>query len=809
MALGSAESLAPEDVMQDALQSTERAENVLTASANKDLNKLKLSTKDRQRVTTGAASTEEIAKESTQLKEQAERLLGVAEQGEKITPEEAKQLRKQLNVNSDKETRRSLLEDIQQKISTVGSTNLDKNQELDPANPELKRAYQTYDRLIEENKHLLGVEPAKEYKAWIREQKPTLKTLEEKTAKFFQTELPPRQTMFTKLKNTLNKYGVKEPLDLPYIELQGLSERTKFHNNIEQLEKFFDGRGDLKDKLYSKKTEKTLMEEICRAKTPQEQEHTLQRTKFIEKAESQNYTSLEKAIQQNRISQKSADNMLTHYKTIDNWGERLENIKLWDSFIENESKLTDDLKDIFDLEPANKKGFELAFRMFKTMDFVEKEKFIAKTKSQREDDIKVEEQNKQLAVDAFKHECTEAKKSKTISKSTEENYKKWIDSNSKGKSAEEIEKFLDMLTSPVPNEKYKNLKSYERNRKDFKGDLKKLEDISPQLTKKEIDKWQKDYDELGWNKRADHHEKLEKELDKAKDKRSGIETVSSPATAESKETSPALKNKETALKAIKTLEEKELYADALLLAKELLENNPKDEEANETFQRIFKKINASGSKEALNDKSMIKQFESTAELVIEGDPMIQDESRRLQTQDSALRMMEENIDRHHGTIKAQDRSKKELHEKTSGDSEVQEITDEYMEGADDDQVLDESTLKGREATVIDFGAKKDKKDEEQTRREVQKEQSKNKEEHGGSSVIEFKRKEGEARSLDKREARALHAKEENELVDQMVKKMTAITHPGEEPTPLVFATARKAALERLRKKEDDKMERMS
>ena len=770
-----------------------------------------ISDEDRRRIDSkGDLGIKELKGEIRNKREDATRLVTVAQKTEKITTAEADQLKKKVRLSSSKKELLSLQEELQSKISSTNVDTQDKTVELAPGDVNIQKAYKTYDKLVDENEHLFGKEAAIKYKEWIREQKPTLENLEDATAKFFQSELPPRRETFKALKSTLGKWGIKDPLSVPFIEREGLSARKTYLENIQKQEDFFEKRGDLKEKLYDKQTEKKLMEQIIRTDSLQEQTHILQRIKFIEKAESRGYATLEKAVTQEKISKQSMNEFLDYYKTIPNWEDRLENMNRWEGFIENESKLTTELKDAFDSDPKNEDGFNLAFRTFKDLNYASKEDFIKTTITQRTREISAEEHNKELTITAINHECGKAQRKNTISKKTEENYKKFTTEYAKDKPYEEVKKFLDMLTSDVPNEKHKNLRAYEDRRKKYETDLKSLEDLSPQLKKKDIDTWQKEYDEKGWNKREDQHKKLKLEVEKSKDNRTKdrLKKVS-PETLDNNESKETLssKNKETAMSAIRDLIEAGAFKNARLRAAELLLSNPDDEGIQDLLDEIGTLAKEGKNESILDDQSSMTKFAKTAELIMAGDSEIGEESKRLQTQDTGLRMMEENISRHHGTIKAKDRTQKEVLEKTSGDQETKDLAEEYMEGSDDSQILEETTLKGRDVIEFNMNSKDDKQERTTKRQEVQKEQAKNKENHGGSSVIEFKQKEGDSKSLDKRAARALHAKEENALVDQMAKKMLAITHPGQEASAETYAAARVAALERLRKKEDDKIER--
>ena len=316
-----------------------------------------LSDKDKDRIRMGKASIRDIRTESGKIKDQAENLIDIGIGQEKLTEKEAKKYKKQLNLTPSKEAREEILEEIQERLAQV-ETKEDKSKELTKSNPELQKAHKQYDRTIKDNADLLGWNNLEEYERWIREQKPSIESVEQATVKFFQEIRPPRVEVFNALKNNLAKYGIKSPLDVPYLKAEGLSERTGFLDNIRELEKHFQKMGDLRGKLYSRKAEKELMKTLCTAKNPQEQERILQKAESLGKDESEGFASLEAAVRADKNSQKEMDSTLDYYKKLDKWGKREENLKLWDGFIENEAKLTGKLKKVFEISEEQRQDID-------------------------------------------------------------------------------------------------------------------------------------------------------------------------------------------------------------------------------------------------------------------------------------------------------------------------------------------------------------------------------------------------------------------------------------------------------------------
>ncbi len=774
---------------------------------------------DKERVRSGKASLEDVKKESEQVKEQAETLINMARGQEKISELEAKKYRKQLNLTQGKAEREQIVDDLQRAIASI-DTDKDKTEELNKSDPEIQKAYHQYDRVIDENKHLLGSKPTEEYKKWIREQKSSIANVEELTIKFFQRERPPRLEVFNELKKTMAKHGVMDPLDVKYIESEGLSERRVFLKNIKDLEKYFGRIGGMRDKLYSRETEKALTRDICEAENPQEQERILLKARNLEKQESKGYTNLEAAVRGDKISQKSMDNILDYYKGINDWDQRSENVKLWEGFIHNEAKLKDDLKEIFDGSaargiPKNEEGFSLAFRIFKHLDYPGKESFIKEQRKKREQEVKEEDENKELAIQAFKQECSNAQRENVISGRTERNYSDWIDKNAEGKSYKEVKEFLDILTSPQPNEKYKNLKAYEERRKHFQTNVRRLRDVNPLLTDEEAKEWQDRYDEEGWKDREKIAKELKGEISKALESRtksriekSGLKVLEGGKGKETAEL--AEKNKETAISAIKGLLKFKAYGSAMKRCAELLKNNPYDGNILSLLDEITKFADAqSTDADPAKQEKIYDQYSSLAEKMMANDTEIKEDADEIQTQERGL-ILARKDQQQKKKIKSKDRNKDEVMDKVKHDQELAAYADEYLEDSEDDEVINASTLKGQEVVSVDFDTVDSRTEKRELRRQVFKEQEKAGE-HKGSTVIEFEQAKT-GRTIDARsgqEAEIAQQKEKEALAAEMAEDIAKIVHPDGDPTPEQLALAKKAALAKLDKKAKTKIERMS
>ena len=775
---------------------------------------LGLTDKERDGISKGK-SVYDIRTERREAERDAGKLIDLALDQEKISAEEAKKFRKQLEEAGNQGTKDKLIEDIQQRVANV-ETKKDKKAELDESDPDLQKAYKQYDKLIDENQHLLGKKAAEEYKEWIREQKPSIETVEQLTVKFLQSERPPRVEAFNALKTTLRKYGIGSPLEIPYLAEEGLSEKRAFLRNIQQLEAQFQNMGGVKRSLYSQKAERELMRSICTAESPEEQSSILKEAQILSKEEATGFTTLKAAVSSHKISQKSMNGMLEYYRNLDTVDARSENLKLWDTFIENEAKLTDKLKEVFDAEPKNEEGFKLAFRIFKDLDYSGKEKFIEEQERKREKETKEEDHNKELAIETFKHECSKACEAKTISEKTESNYSDWIDKNSEGKSFKEVKEFLDILTSPEPNEKYKNLKAYKNRREKFTADLRRLRDVNPAMTDEELKEWQDEYDEEGWNKRAEIHKELKLEIDKALKSRTkerfgklGVVAAKEVRDAKEADEETAAKNKETAINAIRDLLKLKAYGTAMKLCAKLLKDNPFDEDVLSLLDEIAKYADAQTIvADQTNEKEIFDKYGMIADKMMVEDKEVKFDTDEIQTQEQALIMARKDQEQRH-QLNTKDRNKEAVLDKVKGDKEIEDIARDYLEGSEDEELLNVDTLTGQEAVVLDFDTDSSRDDKLIEREEVQAEREKAGDKKG-STIIEFEQgKTG--RTIDARsgkEAELQQNKEKEEMAEEMAEEIVEEVHAGEEETPEQLALAKEAALAKLEKKANTKISRM-
>ena len=767
----------------------------------KTLEKKDVSDTDRKAIDKGEKSTERVDIESTYVEERAKKLLAFAKKENKLSKKQTDQYEQQLSQTENRESREEILSEIQKQISTI-HTDKDRSDPLEKDDPEREKLQKNYHSLLKEHEHLLGTDQLKKYKEWFDQQNPTIENLEKQTIALLQAELPKRRVLFNKLKDKLNKYGIQNPTEIAFIAREGYSERQTFLSNIEKLEDHFEQYKGIREKLYSKKTERTLMEKICRAPDLQSQEHMWQRPKFLESQEHNKYAQLERAVRSGQISQKSMDDMLDYYKNISDWTKRAENLNLWEGFVETERKLETDLEKVFEEEPANKEGLELARKIFKDKNFVEKQDFIEQMKQQRKTEESKEEQNRSLLIQNFKHAIDKACTDKNISPKTADRYKEWIDKKAKGASATEVEQYLEILTSNIANKDAKNLKAYKEAKDNFLADLKRLQELNPQLSKEDIQKWETEYTSLGWEKREKKHNELNKEIDKEKSRRiKETPTKQDQEQLQTLESQEQLSNpeadKETALLAIHELMENALPGSALTICTILKMNHPEDDKIQDLHKEL--KALANGMKAKPEEKEVTKkQLDENTE--------IKGKAEELQTEAIAYDLMEENQQRHENLTSAKDRTQKAVDHKTAGKESLKRINKAYLDESKDGKILDDKTLKGRKAVKIKTDTKISKNETRTLRKEVQKEQDKR--DHGGSSAIEFENART-GKKLEKRQAKLDHEARRDALAEEMAERTAKTISPGQKTTATQKAEAKEEALEQLKQKEQTRIERMA
>lgn len=777
--------------------------------------------KDRHRI--HSEGLRQVTEDAKRYQKEADDLLQIALGQAKISEKDVDRFKKRIEETPSAETREDILAEIQETIARSDTpSGTDKTVELEENDPALEKALKQYDNLIDKNKHLLGEEPADEYKKWIREQKPTLKNIESLTVKFLQSERPPRLKVFDELKKIMAKYGIIDPLEVAYIREQGLSERREFLENIKKLEGHFQKLGGMKEVLYSQKAIQEMMKSVCEADDPRAQKVILDRTAFLARDESHGYTTLKAAVQAHKISQKSMKNMLDFYKDIDNPEERSKNLKLWENFIEAEASLTDKLKEVFDAEPKNEQGFKLAFQIFKDLDYPGKEKFIEEQTHRREEEKSNEKHNKELTINAFKHACTMACENGIISESTEENYHNWIDENAKGKTLKEITEFHKILTSSEAQEQNKNLKAYEKRQNHFNVDLRRLRDVHPTMTDEEFKEWQTRYDCEGWKKREKIHGELGKEIQLVTNSRE-LEHLGKLSRGalnkinrlkegeEGKENSKtAVANKETALAAIQSLVDLKAYGTAMKYCARLLRANPFDEDVLSLIDEIAR-LADHGTLEADAEKEdeLYKQYTDLAHKKITGDADTKVYAEEIQSQEQALKLTRKDQEQRK-KISAHDRNEGEVLDTIKHDKLMSNIAKNYLEDSGNKEIINTKTLKGEETVRWDFKIETKHEEKREYRKKVHQEQV-DAGDHKGSSVTEFEDPHT-GRILDARsggEAEKEQRREKQELAKEMAEDITGMTSPAEGENIDHRKLAKKAALDELQKKADTKIERLA
>ncbi len=572
--------------------------------------------------------------------------------------------------------------------------------ERDPEDPELLKIEDKFIKTCKLNRALIGENQMKGFESWIkgeRKEKPSIKHLKdclrrlEGTEVFDKDGLAPRRAEYGKIQELFEKYGLNSPLESSFIRAEGLKERTHFRKNAESLENHLRVRKDTG--LYSPKVMKDMMQDILLANHPGDQEKMLVEADNIARKESEGLTHLDatmtvKGMTIRCMSDKSQDELKAFYKDLP-LGKRMENVSQWKKFVKAEGDLVFKLEEIYG---DDTKGFKLALAGFEDKNWPEKEKEIDKHEKLVDAAESKEEMHKTLIIKAAHGKIDEAARKKILAPgndNTQGKYKEFFENEDNFKNADtkktgdigELEKAFKLLISTTPNDKYKNLASYENRRNKFGKDLKELGDISG-LTKEEIAEWEEEYDEEGWTQREKLHNELKAEIAKEKEERKAQKALEEEVdlTNEDKEEAELNKPKldETITRVTELLaEEKGAEAmKALLLYNETDPDNAKVLFWIKVVGEFMKEFGSGKKMEATVEKEIEKEIEELAH----------DEFKDQLKEEQGIRLSIEGADlsekRHQYKKSAKDRALQDSLDQTDEGSLEEELVEDFYKNTD-------------------------------------------------------------------------------------------------------------------------------
>lgn len=667
----------------------------------------------------------QLAAERRRLKDEAERELNSMVTVDKnstnlITTKEYKDFRTQLDNTESPEQTQKILDKIKelarQKEQEKGNLAAE-TKRRDPEDPSLLNLQEQFDKICDENKHLIGTKQVPGFKEWFaqeRRKNPTLKHLKEQIKKLEGKEitdrngLAPRREEYQALQRLFKRYGLGEPADSKWVKEEGLSERKRFRQNAETMEKHLDHQRDTG--FYSKEMIDKTMRTVLNVNNPQEQEQFLNKARTTARRESESYVYLDNRIDVKgksirKMSEKSKKKLIDYYKNETDFDERAKTD--FKQLVENEGNLAKQLEEIY---KDDTKGLHLALDKFQHLDFNEKQEALKEHEVLVKQQTEKDERHKKLILDGATTAIDKAESENTISEKTAERYQKLFEDENNYKNPETnkpgdlktLEKMYAILISASPQENYKNLAAYKARRDKFVKDLQALQGLNQKLEEKDIADWQEQYDKESWSKRAIIHEKLKKEvlkkrLEVRKNKKQEIEA--GLTKQDKKETKEFTKTKSEVIEAATIHMSEDSPREALKLLILYDEQNPNDKQILFLIEMAAKQLRELGNKKEV-DKDFEKDLEDEVKDIANTGQNQKDVEEEQVTHLNIVgaRQSEQ---RHEKQKDAQVRAEDESLERLPSDTIEEDLTEDYYEQAEDGYILNEDAT-GEEIEEIEF-----------------------------------------------------------------------------------------------------------
>lgn len=699
-----------------------------------------------------------------------------------------------------------------------------KSQEEKPLNPEdekLMALEKDFHDIVDNNKDLIGENQIREFKDHITEQrkeKPTIAHMKDQIKRLQGQEstdpngLHPRRLEFHRHQFLFRKYKIGSgPLSNDYIKKQGLSERTKFRENCEDMEDKLQKMQKLG--IYSDKAITAIMQEMLKATTAERQTSLLTKTTRICNQESSGLTRLDSTINIEgksirKMSAKSKRKYFEYYAD-QNLDHREKLVPHWEKLVANEAKLANEFADLYKKhyknDPAKmQENLYLALTEFDTLDFLEKKDAIKEHKSMLEKEKDAEKTTRRLEIKAAH---TAIDEEETLSKKTKQNYKDWYNQKFDNDTSklEDLKIANKSLISKTPDEKLKNLAAYAQRHAQYNDRLKKLRDIKPDMTDAEYEAYKDKFQSEGWENREKLQETLESDISKAQKEAAELRTMKAKADIEDDD----LDNLETAtletcLKQAKKLILQGQAAEAL---KQLASfENPGHPEIVKAMKAAVAFLDAFGGGEAAND-NIEQEAEKAMEARLKSDETLKDEMLEEQITTLNIEGTEQSIRKNDNVVSLQERADKEALGSTADETE-KKMVKSFNEQRDNDYILNED-LTGEKITRLEISDNAtDKTDLKSLKRRTEKEQNKLNNEEGILTEIEDK----SGRKVTPDEAKALQEKNldrmEQEMAEQALKDVEGKKALGSSVTDLNSRiAARRKARSLIDEKRHQKLEK--
>lgn len=796
------------NLAENQIDDTEAQEEQNPKELFDDIKKSKLTPSEIAAVQDKRMSIRDIVNERNRKAQQAKNELGKLASSSKdrnqvISLKEYREYSETIRETESAEKMQILLDEIRglpEKRAKEMEDEKNDSKILEKDDPRLEELKEEFDEVCEDNVQYIGTKQLDGFKKWFQneaDKKPQIKHLKDVIKRLKgdgSTDaggLHPRIEEYGKLQKLFKKYGLDKPEDSKYIEEEGLSERREYRKNAEAIEEQLM-KGKEKG-FYSQEVIQETMQEALEADSPAKQKELKLQLDKVSRLESESFTHLDSKITVGgitirKMSQKGKDFLLNYYKTV-SLGEREDNVKKWPEFIEAEAELAENLLEIYE---GNPEGFRLAMGSFQHLTFEEKEQALKEHKRLVENTEKKEELEKKLTIKAAHGAIDEAARKNIIAKgedATQGKYKEFFeeDGNFKNKKTgeegdlDELKKAYELLISPTPNEKYKNLAAYEKRHNKFTKDLKELGELDSELEESEIADMQAEFDESGWSDREDLQEDLKKKIEKAKEKKQKMKQMTKGLDVETKgkkkkekgdeENEEGPKTPEEAVKAAKKLLMDDQALDALdvlvqFMKQEQAENPDAEGDPKVKFwlETAAKHVKELGSGKKKIDDSFEAEIEDEAASALQEEPIAKfAEEEQLET--LSLEGTEESERLHENKKSAKERAEDESMARISSTSLEGELTQDFYENSDEEFILDKEGT-GEEVTEIQFDNIEYKKEEvDELKKEVFHKQDRLREKRG---LVDTVLKDKEGKVITTKEAQKLQQKDVDELEEEVM-----------------------------------------
>lgn len=798
--LNTAENLSPES------ENSDHQDAAKQNPEKQDMDINQLTPNDRKRLENKEVTTKQIVAELIQHKAAAEaelkRLTTIqsdTEEGTYLDMNDYKNFAQRIKDTKSPEDAKNLVDEIQEYPATKRAQNKKDNEKREMDDPALKPHIDKIENLFKrpDVKAWVGSKQVASFREWCMEaikKEPSIKTAKDILYKLNNDRngLKPRQEFYERtLGPKLKKYGISLS-DTPYLEREGLSERTEAFKAIEDAEKKLEGMRNTG--LYSFKAKQKMIQDMLKGDGPGVITRLHKQTTDVIRNESTQFTNQSSSIFKNTMvtvhgvsvramSDASVKAFLNDYKEYD-LQTRADTVLHWAKIVENEGKLVKDLGDIYEKDPE---GFKKALKSFAALPYMQKEKALKEHKRM------IDKNDKEIVHESLNilHKSVvaidEAKDKGFLSNRTANSFKKFVQNTSKytnSKTGEiDLKKqqdIYDKMTgkTPIYEKENRNIAAYEAGHKKFSDFLKKFAKDNPDIDKQEIKDWQDEYEEGTFSERKQTYLKLKTEageIDKEREKDKKTEKklkVSETDKNEAEKNSPERGKLIEAVKAYieeKTPESVEKGLTAIYLYFAFSKAKITDDTEMKGYRDELEDLESQlGKNHEADDESTEQEMMDEAEDAIGTETNIDHELDELDYVDGASKLIEESERKHGNDTDARKRSKEDVLAH-SGDDIEDDIIESFYDVSDKDVILNEEDT-GDNIIRVNFNEKRrmTSNEREEFQDLVFDEQSRDFQSHGGTTKIEI---EDNGRTLDKNSRTESLENRKSSVIDMIAAKI--------------------------------------